>query len=144
MSWGVKIAILYCSFVALIVSMVFLSMNQQVDMVTKNYYEQELLYQDRIDAINRTTALEEQLSWVISGNQVTLKFPLSAKGKINSGTMYFFRPSNEADDRTLKLEPDTSLVRTLSLPEMNPGFYQLKVNWKSGDQEYYNESGINI
>jgi hypothetical protein len=56
-SWGIKIAMLYCGFVALIIIMVSMAMNQKIDLVSKDYYEQELNYQKKIDKTNRSHAL---------------------------------------------------------------------------------------
>lgn len=144
MNWGSKIAILYCSFAGLIITMVFMSMSQQVDMVTPDYYEQELAYQDHINTVNRTAELGEQLILSINDNKMTLAFPRVEKGKTISGSLYFFRPSDQAFDKTLSLSPDTALVRTISLEQLNPGFFKLQVKWRSGDKNYYNEFNIHL
>jgi len=51
MSWGKKITILYIGFVLLIVSMVTISASHKIELVSKDYYAQELDYQQKINAI---------------------------------------------------------------------------------------------
>ena len=48
-NWGWKIAILYGGFVCFMLVMVFIASNQKVELVTTNYYEEELKYQSHID-----------------------------------------------------------------------------------------------
>ena len=43
MNWGWKITILYIFFAAGILTLVFLSIGQKIDLVDKNYYEKELV-----------------------------------------------------------------------------------------------------
>ena len=50
-SWGTKIATLYIGFVGLIILMVSMSMRQRVDLVSEDYYNRELAYQDKINEI---------------------------------------------------------------------------------------------
>ena len=45
MNWGYKILTVYIIFIAGILFLVFKSSNQNQDLVTKDYYEQELKYQ---------------------------------------------------------------------------------------------------
>ena len=42
MNFGVKITVLYLSFVALILTLVFMSFSQKVELVSKDYYAQEI------------------------------------------------------------------------------------------------------
>ena len=49
MSWGIKIAIVYVGFMALIISMVIVSSSSKSELVAKDYYAQELNYQQRIE-----------------------------------------------------------------------------------------------
>ena len=60
MSWGYKILGVYLVFVTGIVFLVIKSSNQKVDLVTKDYYEQELMYQDKINETARASKLTGQ------------------------------------------------------------------------------------
>ena len=45
MNWGYKIMLAYVVFIAGILFLVFKSSSQKVELVTENYYEQELKFQ---------------------------------------------------------------------------------------------------
>ena len=49
MNWGYKILMVYVIFIAGILLLVFKSSSQNQDLVTEDYYEQELKYQQKID-----------------------------------------------------------------------------------------------
>jgi nitrogen fixation protein FixH len=144
-NWGIKITVLYVGFVILILIMVSMAMNQKVDLVSKNYYEQELKYQDKIDKTDRTRTLSEQLSWHVNGHALLLKFPKQFKGQDVKGTIYFFRPSDEAMDKTIQfLCVDTSLALNVNTEQLKRGVYKMEVNWEVNKEKYYNESILNF
>jgi hypothetical protein len=143
-SWGYKIAMLYVGFVALIVFMVSMAMRQKVDLVSKDYYEEELKFQDRIDKTNRANSLQQPLTWEINNEILSLKFPQQFKNKEISGSVYFFRPSDVTLDRTYAIPADTVSSRSLSLKDLKKGLYKMQINWEVNNEEYYNEGIIQV
>ncbi len=144
MNWGFKITILYVGFVALILSMVSMAMRQKVDLVSKDYYEQELKYQDKIDRKNRTHSLKEPLSWEVKQGTLVLKFPGEFNGEKINGSIYFFRPSDAAMDKTIPVTTDTSVVLNISTNQLKKGLYKMQISWEVNKEEYYNEGIIQI
>jgi nitrogen fixation protein FixH len=139
-SWGIKIAMLYCGFVALIIIMVSMAMNQKIDLVSKDYYEQELNYQKKIDKTNRSHALHEQLSWQVMAHAVVFKFPEQFKGQAIKGSIYFFRPSDETMDTTFHFASvDSLMLLNINTAQLKDGLYKMQVDWQANQEEYYNE-----
>ena len=60
-NWGYKIVLVYCVFVAGILYLVVQSSRQQMDLVTDDYYAQEIKYQEKIDQSKRASALSEPI-----------------------------------------------------------------------------------
>ncbi|MDF2438686.1 MAG: hypothetical protein K0Q95_3062 [Bacteroidota bacterium] len=143
-SWGYKITILYVGFVGLIVCMVSMAMRQKVDLVSKDYYEQELNFQDKINKTNRSNELSEPLRWELKQDALQLKFPAQFKAQKIAASVYFFRPSDSSMDKTIPLSADSSLVRNISTEKMQRGLYKIQINWNVGKEEYYNEGIIQI
>ena len=75
MNWGKKITIVYLAFVALIVTLVIVSVRQKVDLVTPDYYAKELNYQADINKINNAKALATPLKCVLQGQSILVTFP---------------------------------------------------------------------
>ncbi len=143
-SWGYKITILYAGFVALIICMVTLAMRQKVDLVSKDYYEQELQFQEKINKTNRANALEESLTWEIQSGELKLNFPCQFNKQIISGSVYFFRPSDDSMDKTITIPADTLLVKKINTLQLKKGAYKMQVSWEVNKVEYYNEGIIYI
>ena len=144
MSWGVKISLLYGGFVLLIVTMVSMSMSQKVDLVSKDYYEQELQFQDKINKMDRTKALSEQLTWKVSKDDIVFDFPNQFKGLETSGKVFFFRPSDAVLDKNMTIQSDTLNQKSISITSLKKGLYKMQINWEADHIQYYNEGFIQI
>lgn len=145
LSWGIRIALLYGGFVILIITMVSMAMNQKVDLVSKDYYEQELQYQEKINKAKKTFALSESVTWQVNQNELILKFPKQFKNKTIKGTVYFFRPSDEAMDARISFAvSDTSLSGYLNTGKLKRGLYKMQIDWEADNENYYNEGVIKL
>lgn len=138
MNWGLRIALLYGGFVAGIVGMVVFSSQQQIDLVRKDYYSAELKHQDRMDETDNAAALSEQVKLSRSNAGVNIQLPAEMKGKTVNGTAYFYRPSDAKLDRTFTLQPDTSGLQLIT-GDLMPGIYNVQVQWKAEDKNYFSE-----
>lgn len=143
-SWGFKIAVLYTGFVLLILTMVGLTIREKVELVSTDYYNQELNYQDKIDKVNRTNTLKEQLRWEMKQNTLVLKFPEQFKEQKITGSIYFFRPSDAALDKTILLPTNISGIRNISTAQLKKGIYNMQICWEVNEEAYYNEGIIQI
>lgn len=144
LSWGFKIGILYASFVLLILTMVSLTMRENVDLVTKDYYAQELAYQDKINTVSRTMALGEALTWEVKQGVLTLKFPSQFANEQIQGNIYFFRPSDASLDVTVDLPSNRDSITSVATTSLKKGVYKMQINWAVGKEKYYNEGIIHI
>lgn len=144
MSWGKKIAVLYIGFVVLTLAFVFFAMNQRVDLVTDNYYEKELKYQEQIDKSKRTKELKEKTDIQISDKNVKIKFPNLPEKNNQKDFVLFYRPSDPTKDIKIQISPDSLGYQIIPTEKFAKGFWKIKLNWTSGGAEYYEESIINI
>lgn len=138
-SWGTKIAATYILFVIGVLIMVFVFMNQDVPLVTDNYYAKELEYQNQIDKINRTNQLEEQLQ--IINQQASVKFIFPNQFDYNSiaGIIHFYRPSDPAKDFAVNISADTLRTQIVSTYKFIKGVWKIKVDWEANGNSFYNE-----
>ena len=94
LSWGKRIAMLYIGFVALVAVMITMSMRQKIELVSPDYYDRELVFQNKIDEMNNANALSERVSHIITDNAFVIQFPTQFKGSTLNGDVLFFRPSD--------------------------------------------------
>lgn len=142
-SWGTGIAIGIVVFVLISITMTVIFMTQDVSLVSNNYYEKSLSYQDEIDKQSRTKSLDEQVKINFNGEIINILFPSFYLGKDISGEVFFYRPSNPKLDFGLPLQ----LVdgkQIVPVERLEKGFWRIKLNWIMDGNGYYNERAINV
>ena len=92
-NWGHGILIICVGFVLLCVVTAIIFMRQDVELVSNNYYDKEIQYQDKINILKHTRDLHADVQIEYSGNFITFHFPDIHNSKIKSGDILFFRPS---------------------------------------------------
>jgi len=144
MSWSWRIVILYVGFVSMILTLVFKARSEKVELVTPDYYAQELVYQGRIDAIKRACELSGPVVFEVQQEGIEVVMPVECKGQNLRGEIKLYRPSDSELDQQFPFEPDTAGVQLLSVKNLQTGYYLLQVLWKMNDQDYYFEKSIVI
>ena len=143
MNWGYKITGLYTGFVLMILTLVTMSMKQDVDLVTPDYYKQEIEFQEKIDKISRMNQLKQKPEWKIIPGTVEITFPKEQAHDIK-GSIYFYRPSDKSLDRQFEIKPDQGGKQMINTQNFAGGLYKLEIDWESGEWTYFRESLINI
>ncbi|MBS1638098.1 MAG: FixH family protein [Bacteroidetes bacterium] len=144
MNWGLRIAILYIGFVALILTLVFTSMNNKEDLVSADYYAQELKYQNRIDATNNANLAQASIDVTVLGNDIELSVPSEFNQGDLTGEILFFRPSDAGKDVKVSLKPDANGKQLLHNIGLVHGAYKVQLSWTSKGKAYYKESSVFI
>lgn len=139
--WGWGMFGLYGGFVVFILAIVVFCSLQDIQLVTDNYYEQELVYQQQIDRINRTNALSSPLAIAFDklDQQIEIAFPGDQDLTALGGTITLFRPSNARYDQQLAVQIDDFGRQYIPTDKLMPGLWKVKVDWKIGEREYYSE-----
>jgi hypothetical protein len=143
MNWGTKILIVYVVFISGILLMVFKSSTQKTDLVTTDYYAKELKYQEKIDEMNRVSALSAPVEYVIKDNSIIIQFPKDFAGKKLVGEAVLYCPSDENKDIKKSFSVQDGLLQ-LDIPAANNGLYELHLSWQDGEVTYYFEKKIFI
>ena len=140
-SWGWRIGILYVGFVLFMGTLVIASNRQHFDLVSKDYYGEEIAYQKVIDAGKNQAALSQPLSIHASGQSVTIDFPDEFKSKPLSGNVTFYSPVDAQWDRDFKIDAqnNSSVIPRANLHNTR---YTIKITWMADGKSYYQESEI--
>ncbi len=143
MNWGFKIVLAYGAFVVGIMFMVYMSSQQNRDLVSENYYADELAYQKVIDQSSKTAALTSKIEVYTSENAIQIVFPKAFENMKLQGSWILYYAANQAKDLKGNFKT-TSSKCSIDLPENAKGNYKLKINWNVKDEEYYFEKSIFI
>ena len=143
-NWGTGVVIGIIVFVVVSITMTIIFMTQDVSLVSDNYYEKSLSYQNEIDKQSRTKSLDEEVKINFSGEAINILFPSTYLDKDLSGEIYFYRPSNPSLDIKIPLELNEEGNQLILAKIFEKGFWRLKLNWTMDGNGYYNERAITI
>ena len=142
--WGTGLAVVFLIFAVGILIMARISMNREVDLVSDDYYQQELRHQDQIDGQNRSNNLSEHPSIVVSPDTVSLRLPRSFTPDSTSGNLTFYRPADLHKDFIVALRLDSTNTQLVPTTSLQKGLWRLKVRWAQHHQDFYHEEAIVI
>lgn len=142
MNWGIRITILYISFVLLIVVLVSLSMNQKVDLVSSDYYEKELKFQDKIDGANNFNQLNAPISLKAKQKLIEINFPTEFAAKSIKGNVWVYRPSDASLDIKDSISINASGQQNIFSEKLKRGLYKVQLEWTMDGKKYFNEQDL--
>ena len=143
-NWAYFIAFLYIGFVVVILTLVFKSSNQKFDLVTQNYYEDEIKYQSVIDNKNNGQEFANQIQVSAAKNEISINLAFLKEKKELSGSILFYRPSDKSKDCLETLQLDSNGIHKTDITKLIKGLYNIEILWKINNVQYLVEKKINI
>jgi hypothetical protein len=119
-------------------------MSQQIDLVSESYYDQGIHYQERINALENSKGLTENVSMSVHPIELTLQFPKEFLAGNTSGTVTLYRPDNKYKDASFDISLDTTACQSIPTSSLQQGLWRVKVNWKARGLDYYTEQAVLI
>ncbi len=144
LNWGTGIAISLALFACLMGFMVYLAMQQDFDLVSEDYYSEEIAYQEIIDQKQNTLRLEGKASLQLNEEGVFLQLPADLEGKTKSfeGLMYH---EQEADNDFSFGEEHTEENRfEIPFTQFAQGKWIAKIKVHCEGVDYYFDPQINL
>jgi hypothetical protein len=124
MNFKYFILALYLTFVGLIVMMVFKSCGQNIELETQDYYNEELKYQQKIDALKLGAVYKDSVKLLANDSFVFLQMPQSIKA--DSMILVFMKPDDSKADVSIKLTSTQGVKLDPTL--FATGIYNLSIN----------------
>lgn len=145
-TWPVAIAFVYSVFVLTLIGMVIFSSRNTVDLVSDDYYQEEIAFQKQIDRVKRSRNLPDQLSCTYDQQNacIVIRFPVTPSAENIRGKIHLFRPSDAAQDKYTQIRTDSENRQILSTHNLSHGFWRIKIKWTTGQEEYFNETEVYI
>jgi nitrogen fixation protein FixH len=142
--WPLGITLAFALFIAGTAALIAVAASQNGDLVSANYYEQEIKYQIRLDQLNRTTQVNNQVTVAFDNiaRKIRISLPASHADPQTSGRVQLYRPSAAGLDRELKLELDATGSQSLDAAALEPGFWKVRIRWTWREQDYFVDKGI--
>ncbi|REH44986.1 FixH protein [Tenacibaculum gallaicum] len=138
LNWGTSIVIAIISFMGFIMYFVITmstGKNYNHDLVTEKYYQQELEFQNKINATKNAKALKDNIKTEKVTEGIKVLFPMNFNPKDIKGKVFLYRPS----DKQLDFEIPISISKTyLLVPEnrLLGGRWNITVSWSYKNKDY--------
>lgn len=137
-NWGHGVALALGLFIAFILFMVFgfTHGQQNSELVSDDYYGDELLYQEVIDAKNNASQLSEIPKYQELAEGMKIIFPTSALPDTKNVNFHLYR----TDDANLDVKKEEQLDanNTFIIPKIviSKGPYTLRIKWTKDKKPY--------
>lgn len=141
MSWGNKLIIVFVAFAGLIGTLVYKSMNTKFELVSKDYYKEELRYQEKIDGKTNAAKLSN-VAVTQNERQLIVTLPKEMEGFVIEGELWFYCQTDATKDVRIAWNASNSNQQVVSKNNIQKGKYLLKFSWKSGNDHYYVEKEV--
>lgn len=142
LSWGQGIFLTMTAFVLLMAWFAWRAYMHSEELVTENYYEQELVYQHQIDKRNNLAALGGNAAVLGEAGRIVVQLPEAHRGHAVKGVARLLRPSDHRADRELPLVPDSLGRCTLDMADALRGAYRISVDWEVDGKGFLLESDV--
>ena len=139
-NWGTAIVLAFIGFISFIMYFVVnmsTDSKYEHDLVTEDYYQKELKYQEDIDKIENAKKLDQNISWEKTDNGILLNFPKDLNLKDIKGVVFLYRPSNKQLDFEI---PISLSNHNLLIPDnrLLGGRWNIIIDWNyQGDHFMY-------
>ena len=143
--WPLAIIGAFVFFAAFIITMVYFMMNEDIGLVSKNYYKEEIAFQQQIDKANLTE--KEHFKVGMKMNNADGYFELSlptANTAGVSGDVKFTRPSDSKLDFKVPFAPGVDGTQKIPVTSLKDGLWKVSLDWKQGEKAYYQEDLFNV
>ncbi|MCW5517190.1 FixH family protein [Muriicola sp. Z0-33] len=143
-NWGTAIVMAFAAFIAFILYFVFIASTDnraEHDLVTEDYYKEELAYQKEINAQTNASKLSTPIKIIKGEEGLIIYIPEEFNTQNTKGTVSLYRPSNKQLDFDLPLSWSKS---HLLIPDKRllDGRWDIKIYWVYKEKAYLHKESI--
>jgi len=144
--WPYGILATFILFIAGTVALIVIACTHQTDLITANYYSDEVKFQSRLDQLSRTAQLNEEIHVTYDGAQlrINLSLPATFVTTATSGRIQLYRPSATHLDREVPLQLNAGGAQSLDAASLLPGLWKVRVHWTAQNQDYFVDKSVLI
>ncbi|MBK7253217.1 MAG: FixH family protein [Ignavibacteria bacterium] len=129
-SWGIIVMLGFSLFAAGIIAMVSVSMTKNIDLVSDNYYEKGIKYQDQIDMNKNSAEFSDKIKTEIKDSGLLIEYSEDLiKGNF-SGEIKFYRSSDAKKDFKVNIETDEKGIQLIPVMNLDKGLWKVQFSLK--------------
>jgi hypothetical protein len=137
-NWGTAMVIVMISFMIFILQYVFRTLTvdkYKYELVSEDYYKDELYYQKEIDKLNKANKLAHNVTIEYVSNGLLIIFPSDLDFRKINGTIYFIRPSDQKLDFKMSILLKDNKLQ-INNDQLRSGRWNVKIDWMYDNEAY--------
>lgn len=142
MNFGKGIVIAFVFFALFIGTLVFICIKQDINLVSVNYYQEELAHGQKMKQIANSKDLVNEPMISVVDNHIEVDF--QQFGELEEGELKLIRPSDVKLDQKFTLHTSAERQQKFVMKNWERGLYRASMRWTMNGKEYYFEKLIVI
>jgi nitrogen fixation protein FixH len=142
--WPIGIAGFFVVLIAALATWAVVAQRNREELVSADYYEQEVAYQQQINRLRRSADSGVVIGFVPvgQGGVIRITWPLASRPGEAQGRVRLYRPSEAALDREVPVLVRADGVQSIDAGALKPGLWKVRVHWGPEDSGYYAEGSV--
>jgi nitrogen fixation protein FixH len=142
--WPIGIAGFFVVLIAALATWAVVAQRNREELVSADYYEQEVAYQQQINRLRRSADSGVVIGFVPvgQGGVIRITWPLASRPGEAQGRVRLYRPSEAALDREVPLLVGADGIQNINAGTLKPGLWKVRVHWGPEDSGYYAEGSV--
>lgn len=140
--WPYSIIAVLVLFGAFIGQFVYQSTQHDVNLVSENYYEREVAYQDQIDLEQNTLPFNDKFILNVSEGSIHIQCP--SELPVESGKVILLRPASAKEDQTIKISKNETNSYKVKTSALSKGLWIVEIHFNAGGEDYFYEESVMI
>ena len=137
--WPVSIIAFFAVAICGAVAFAIFCARHKEELVSADYYEQEVRYQDQLDRANRAKSLQApaKVDYNSATRLITVLMPADHLSPSLKGWIQLYRPSAASLDQKLPLAVDATGTQIIDGKVLSDGFWHVRISWNLNGADYY-------
>lgn len=140
--FGHGVAVVLSLFALMLAWFMMRAIANAEELVTDNYYEKELLFQQDIDKLERAVAHGEVVLMEVKDQKLRITFPEVLRGKVITGTLEMMRPSDARADQLVAVKADHDGIFVIPVSDWMRGLYRARLDWRVDGEDHLSEQQL--
>lgn len=134
-NFGTAIYTFLALFICFLIFVVIKSRSIDHTLVTDNYYDKDIHYQEQLDKSSRAKGAD-LVRLESTGDSLVIRFTLDQPAE---GSVFFYRPSDKSLDFSVPISLNESQAMAWKKSDLVAGKWKIQVDWQTSGKAYYQE-----
>jgi nitrogen fixation protein FixH len=140
--WGTGVLFVFTLFVLGVAGMVVTAFMNRVELVSDDYYQRGVLYEERLTVLRRSEAMADSIVIAASSGGIEIRFSREVARRLSEGRVSLYRPSDQGMDRVLSVALDSAGYQRVPMSPRDGGMWKVRVSWVAESLDFYREAAV--